>query len=148
VFLYQFTSAHQSIKNFFGNLFTVGYFTDPEGRTVYAGNTIFVLSTTCENKGVSIGFGSGGVSENETKQPDIKEHLKRRDTPLGVIDSINEFFWFESLSRQQIKQIIEKRILKTINQPGVKELDIRIVTLKLDSQIDEYMADTSSLRNF
>jgi ATP-dependent Clp protease ATP-binding subunit ClpC len=148
VYLYQFTKAHHAIKNFFGNLFTEGCFTDPDGRTVYAGSTIFVISTTCEDKGSSIGFGPGVSSKSAERIPDIREHLRRQDTPLNVIDSINEYFWFEPLTEQQIRQIVEKRIKNAVNQPGVREMNIGIDGFNLDSLIREVKNASSSLRNF
>jgi ATP-dependent Clp protease ATP-binding subunit ClpA len=147
VFLYQFPKAHPRVMRFFGTLFEQGCFPDPDGRTVYAGSTIFVLSTTCDDINATFGFGPGNAGRNDSKNQDIHEILKKLGTPETVLNSLNDTFWFHSLSKSQVRTIIEQRLQKAMSQPGIRELDICIGQELSDSLVQEYFATPPASRN-
>jgi ATP-dependent Clp protease ATP-binding subunit ClpC len=146
VFLYQFPKAHPQVMRFFGDLFEEGSFPDPDGRTIYAGSTIFILSTTCDDVKTTFGFGPG-ASKNSSNNEDIVEILKQLSTPESVVNSLNDTFWFDSLSESQVRDIIEKRLHKAINQPGMKELNICIDPTLSGSLLQEFFDTPSASRN-
>jgi ATP-dependent Clp protease ATP-binding subunit ClpC len=147
VFLYQFPKAHPRVMRFFGTLFEQGCFPDPDGRTVYAGSTIFVLSATCDDINATFGFGPGNAGRNDSKNQDIHEILKKLGTPETVLNSLNDTFWFHSLSKSQVRTIIEQRLQKAMSQPGIRELDICIGQELSDSLMQEYFATPPASRN-
>jgi ATP-dependent Clp protease ATP-binding subunit ClpC len=147
IFLYQFTKAHPQVKRFLGNLFAEGCFPDPDGRTVYTGSAIFILSATCEDTPATFGFGPGTSGRGELKTPDIKEMLKQLETPESIINALSDTFWFDSLSESQVLQIIEQRLSKAVNQPGIRELKVTIDRELSSSLSREFLKAPVSSRN-
>ncbi len=148
VFLYQFPEAHPRIMRFFGNLFAQGHFPDPDGQNVYAGSTLFVLSTSIDETISSIGFTAGkNEKKSENKPEDIVQVLKRKQVPQTVINSISDFFRFESPNKEQVRQIIERHLKSAFDQPGIRELSAGIKPASTDELVKKFMSTPSATRD-
>ena len=152
VYLYQFNLAHQKIIDFFINLFSEGSFPDPDGRTVFATNTVFVLSLTMESSRVTVGFGKKPKNIATNPNPDkLKELLARNGIPEKLIHLLKEILWFDSLNQEQVEKIIKRELDTLVNQPWVSGMNIiptGELVKKLTTDYFEQPALSRNLKSF
>ncbi|MCK2000108.1 ATP-dependent Clp protease ATP-binding subunit [[Brevibacterium] frigoritolerans] len=129
VLLDEFEKAHPEIANVFLQLFGEGHLTDSKGRTVDFKNTIFILTS---NIGVGeiqkvVGFGSEPIFG------DTITALEKAYRP-EFINRIDEVITFNSLSKENIAEILELRL-----NEYQKSLLSKGIELKLNDDAKRYL---------
>lgn len=148
VYLYQFNRAHQKVIDFFINLFNEGSFPDPDGKTVYTSNTVFVLSVTLESNRVIVGFGKKPQNSATNQNPDnLRELLTRDGIPEKMAHLLNDIIWFDSLNTDQVEKIIKRGLDTLVNQPWVSEMNLCPSEELVKKLVTEYFEQPASSRN-
>lgn len=118
VLLDEIEKAHPDVFNSLLQIMEDGRMTDSKGRTVDFKNTIIIMTSNIGSEYLSradIGFGSGGKKGTfDRKEYEQKVHdaLKQTFRP-EFINRIDELIIFDSLTKEDIKQIALKLIAKT-----------------------------------
>ena len=122
--------AHPEIWNTLLQVLEDGRLTDGQGHTVDFRNTVIIMTsnigTEFAQKGGTLGFRTGTLSEEEDKQlekdyAEIEESLKRTFRP-EFLNRIDEVIIFHVLSRAQIKLIVDlqmKEIADRLKEHGI-----------------------------
>ena len=122
--------AHPEIWNTLLQVLEDGRLTDGQGHTVDFRNTVIIMTTNIgtefAQKGGTLGFRTGSLSEEEDKQlekdyEEIEESLKRTFRP-EFLNRIDEVIIFHVLSRDQIKLIVDlqmKEIADRLKEHGI-----------------------------
>ena len=97
-----------------------GKLTDSQGNTVSFSNTIIIMTSNAGSNlnNNSIGFGGQTISKNK-----IMDSLKEVFRP-EFLNRVDEIVSFDSLTQEQLVQIINLMLKDTIN--ALKEKDIQI----------------------
>ena len=142
VYLYNFHKANERIIRFFANLFREGLFTDGAGRTIYAGNAIFILSATLQNLSGGIGYNNGiGKQPSRTNGEDqVPQILRNLNIPEVLFQHIKRTFCFEALSESDLRELIQRKIDLIKKQPGIKEIAPEIDRSVIDQIVQHYAA--------
>lgn len=106
--------ADESIYNLFLQVMDEGFLTDNRGEKVDFRNTMIILTSNIGAKEAdshsSIGFNKEG--ENENKKDIIKHQLKNKFPP-EFINRLDEIVYFNNLTEENLKKIIELELNKT-----------------------------------
>src|SRR5881296_635433 len=123
--------AHPDVFNTLLQILEDGRLTDAQGHTVDFKNTVIImtsnLGTRDIQKGPGIGFAAAG-DENVTyeKMKDkVLEELKRSFRP-EFLNRIDEVIVFHSLSREDVKAIVDLMMRRVREQLKSKDLDIEL----------------------
>lgn len=148
VYLYQFNRAHQKVIDFFINLFSEGSFPDPDGKTIYTSNTIFIPSLTLESNRVTLGFGKKPQTIATNPNPDkLKELLAKNGIPEKLIHLLKEILWFDSMNQEQVEKIIKRELHTLVNQPWVSEMNLDPTEELVKMLTTEYFEQPALSRN-
>ncbi len=123
--------AHPDVFNTLLQILEDGRLTDAQGHTVDFKNTVIImtsnLGTRDIQKGPGIGFAAAG-DENVTyeKMKDkVMEELKRSFRP-EFLNRIDEVIVFHSLSREDVKAIVDLMMKRVREQLKAKDVDIEL----------------------
>lgn len=128
VLLDEIEKAHQDVTNILLQVFDDGILTDNQGRVANFKNTIIIMTSNIGSKesklrGGGIGFTTDKVTMNKSV---IDNEIKKKFAP-EFLNRIDEIIHFESLSKDNIKQIIDielSGLIKKLNENGIQlELD-------------------------
>ena len=124
--------AHGEIFNVLLQVLDDGRLTDGQGRTVDFRNTVIIMTSNLGTKYMSQGGGPLGFSvgeranRNVVNNQAVQDDLKRAFRP-EFLNRIDEVIVFETLSREQIRQIVDlqvKRLFANLTDKGLSiELD-------------------------
>ena len=150
VYLYNFHKAHERIIRFFVNLFREGLFSDGAGRTIYAGNALFVLSATIQGNGKKIGFTNGShatVYHGPQGNNPVSEMLLNLTLPNELFHFVKATYFFNELNDTELRELINRKVTAIKNQPGIRELNPRIDDRLLDDLLTAYKQQPYAERN-
>src|SRR6266480_1740026 len=123
--------AHPDVFNTLLQILEDGRLTDAQGRVVDFKNTVIIMTTNLGTrdiqKGPGIGFAAAG-DENVTyeKMKDkVMEELKRSFRP-EFLNRIDEVIVFHSLTRENVKEIIELLMKRVREQLKTKDVEIEL----------------------
>jgi ATP-dependent Clp protease ATP-binding subunit ClpC len=123
--------AHPDVFNTLLQILEDGHLTDAQGHTVDFKNTVIImtsnLGTRDIQKGTTIGFSAGGDEEvtYEKMKDKVMDELKRSFRP-EFLNRIDEVIVFHSLSREDVKAIVDLMIRRVEDQLKSKDVDIEL----------------------
>jgi ATP-dependent Clp protease ATP-binding subunit ClpC len=123
--------AHPDVFNTLLQILEDGHLTDAQGHTVDFKNTVIImtsnLGTRDIQKGTTLGFAPGGHEEitYEKMKDKVMDELKRSFRP-EFLNRIDEVIVFHSLSRQDVKAIVDLMIRRLEDQLKSKDVDIEL----------------------
>ena len=116
--------ADSDIYNLFLQVFDEGFLTDNSGMKVDFKNVIIIATSNVGTRTAST-FGKGiGFTEDETKnQKNILNKELKKKFPPEFLNRFNDIIYFNSLSEDNLKDIIDNRlkeVKETLNRKGLK----------------------------
>jgi ATP-dependent Clp protease ATP-binding subunit ClpC len=123
--------AHPDVFNTLLQILEDGHLTDAQGHTVDFKNTVIImtsnLGTRDIQKGTSIGFAAKANEEvtYEKMKDRVMEELKRSFRP-EFLNRIDEVIVFHSLTRQDVKSIVDLMMKRVREQLKAKDVDIEL----------------------
>ena len=124
--------AHPDVFNILLQVLDDGVLTDNVGRRVDFKNTIIIMTSNVGSRkvkdfGAGVGFATLTRTDNveKDKQDLIKKELKKTFSP-EFLNRVDEVIMFNSLSKENIIQIIDVELAKTISRLKEKGFDIRV----------------------
>jgi ATP-dependent Clp protease ATP-binding subunit ClpC len=123
--------AHPNVFDTLLQILEDGHLTDGQGRTVDFKNTIIImtsnLGTRDIQKGMSIGFAANvdKRGDHERMKSKVEEELKKSFRP-EFLNRIDEVIVFETLTLEDVKQIVDLLMRRVVDQLKTKDLDIEL----------------------
>jgi ATP-dependent Clp protease ATP-binding subunit ClpC len=123
--------AHPDVFNTLLQILEDGHLTDAQGHTVDFKNTVIImtsnLGTRDIQKGTTIGFAAAADEEvtYEKMKDRVMDELKRSFRP-EFLNRIDEVIVFHSLSRENVKSIVDLMIKRVEEQLKTKDVDIEL----------------------
>jgi ATP-dependent Clp protease ATP-binding subunit ClpC len=123
--------AHPDVFNTLLQILEDGHLTDAQGHEVDFKNTIIImtsnLGTRDIQKGIGIGFSAtiGPDVSHEKMQEKVMEELKHNFRP-EFLNRIDEIIVFHSLSRDNVKSIVDMMMKRVREQLKSKDLEIEL----------------------
>jgi len=135
ILLDEIEKAHPDVANIFLQIFDDGILTDSQGRTVDFKNTLIIMTSNIGSKeakargnGIGFGFEKGQMSKGV-----VDKELKRKFAP-EFLNRIDEIISFNSLDKENIKNIIDIEIAKFISR-----LKDNGIELELDETTKDFL---------
>ncbi|MDA0987896.1 MAG: AAA family ATPase [Chloroflexi bacterium] len=131
--------AHPDVFNILLQILEDGRLTDGHGRTVDFRNTLVIMTSnlgTGEVGRQGIGFRRDGdsITEQERMRSSIEDALKKTFRP-ELLNRIDEIVIFESLSHEEIKQIVDLMVGEVRNR-----LDERGIGIEISDDAKDWLA--------
>jgi ATP-dependent Clp protease ATP-binding subunit ClpC len=129
--------AHPDVFNTLLQILEDGHLTDAQGHTVDFKNTVIImtsnLGTRDIQKGTTLGFSPGGNEEvtYEKMKERVMDELKRSFRP-EFLNRIDEVIVFHSLTRENVKSIVDLMIRRVEDQLKSKDVDIELTDAAKD----------------
>jgi ATP-dependent Clp protease ATP-binding subunit ClpC len=129
--------AHPDVFNTLLQILEDGHLTDAQGHTVDFKNTVIImtsnLGTRDIQKGTTLGFAPGGDEEitYERMKEKVMDELKRSFRP-EFLNRIDEVIVFHSLTRENVKAIVDLMIRRVEEQLKSKDVDIELTDAAKD----------------
>ena len=122
ILLDEIEKAHPDVFNVLLQVLDDGKLTDSQGNSVSFANTIIIMTSNAGSNlnNNSIGFGGQTVSKNK-----IMDSLKDVFRP-EFLNRVDEIVAFDSLTKEQLIQIIDLMLKNTINVLKDKDIQIEI----------------------
>src|ERR671935_60580 len=122
--------AHQDVFNSLLQILEDGRLTDAQGRTVDFKNTVIIMTTNLGtkdiSKGLSIGFARTDEAMTHEKMTDrVMDELKRSFRP-EFLNRIDEVIVFHSLTRENVKAIVDLMMRRVREQLKAKDIEIEL----------------------
>jgi ATP-dependent Clp protease ATP-binding subunit ClpC len=134
--------AHPEIFNVLLQVLDEGRLTDGQGRTVDFRNTVIIMTSNLGTKYMSSGSGPLGfrigeraddrVINNQAIEDDLKDMFRPE-----FLNRVDEIIIFESLSREQIRQIVELQVNRMTRNLGTQQG----LTIQLDEASRDWLAE-------
>jgi ATP-dependent Clp protease ATP-binding subunit ClpE len=120
ILLDEIEKAHQDVFNILLQVLDDGKLTDSQGNSVSFANTIIIMTSNAGSNLNNNSIGFGGQSVNKNKIVDTLKDIFRPE----FLNRIDEIVAFDSLTKEQLLQIVDLMLKNTIN--ALKEKDINI----------------------
>jgi ATP-dependent Clp protease ATP-binding subunit ClpC len=122
--------AHPDVFNTLLQILEDGRLTDAQGHTVDFKNTVIImtsnLGTRDIQKGTTLGFATSDETVTYEKMKDkVMEELKRSFRP-EFLNRIDEIIVFQSLSRENVKSIVDLMMKRVSDQLKAKDIEIEL----------------------
>jgi ATP-dependent Clp protease ATP-binding subunit ClpC len=133
--------AHPDVFNTLLQILEDGHLTDAQGHKVDFKNTVIIMTSNLGTRDIQKGPGIGfAISGNETMTHErmkerVMEELKRSFRP-EFLNRIDEVIVFHSLSRQDVKSIVDLMMKRVREQLKAKDVEI-----ELTDQAKELLAE-------
>ncbi|MCJ7828890.1 MAG: ATP-dependent Clp protease ATP-binding subunit, partial [Dehalococcoidia bacterium] len=141
ILLDEIEKAHPDVFNILLQIFDDGHLTDAKGRRVDFRNSIVVMTSNVGAKHIkgamTIGFAArtGGEENRQTEYEKMKEkvlsELKTTFLP-EFLNRIDEVVVFHSLSKEQIRQIVDLMLGQVTKSVGEKNMKLEITDATRD----------------
>ena len=122
ILLDEIEKAHPDVFNILLQVLDDGKLTDSQGNTVSFSNTIIIMTSNAGSNlnTNSIGFGKGTIDKNK-----IQDSLRETFRP-EFLNRVDEIVVFDSLSEEQLLEIIDLMLANTINALNEKNISLEI----------------------
>jgi ATP-dependent Clp protease ATP-binding subunit ClpC len=131
--------AHEEVIKLFMQVMDEGRLRDSKGKTIYFSDVTVILTTNAfQRSKAGVGFGNKDRKEEEgLMNKELLNHF-----PIEFLNRIDEIILFNSLKKEHIKQIIEKKLLSQINERFKKEnlmveIDDKVMDLIIELGYEE-----------
>ena len=127
VLLDEIEKAHPDIFNILLQVLDDGHLTDSNGRVVNFKNTIVIMTSNVGSReldeyGTGVGFATAGKNVAQNRQTVLEKAIKK-NFPPEFINRVDEQVFFNSLSKEDIEQIIDielKELRERAEEAGYK----------------------------
>jgi ATP-dependent Clp protease ATP-binding subunit ClpC len=129
--------AHPDVFNTLLQILEDGHLTDAQGHKVDFKNTIIIMTSNLGTRDIQKGPGIGFAARPDEKltyekmKDKVMEELKRSFRP-EFLNRIDEVIVFHSLSREDVKNIVDLMMKRVREQLGAKDLDIELTEAAKD----------------
>src|SRR5689334_13664008 len=128
--------AHPDVFNTLLQILEDGHLTDAQGHTVDFKNTVIImtsnLGTRDIQKGPGVGFATSSEEVTHDRMKDkVMEELKRSFRP-EFLNRIDEVIVFHSLTRENVKAIVDLLMKRVREQLKAKDVDIELTDAAKD----------------
>jgi len=128
--------AHPDVFNVLLQILEDGHLTDAQGHQVDFKNAVIImtsnLGTRDIQKGPGIGFATGDEQVTYDRMKDkVMEELKRSFRP-EFLNRIDEVIVFHSLTRENVKEIVDLLMKRVREQLKAKDVDIELTEAAKD----------------
>ena len=132
ILLDEIEKAHQDVFNILLQILDDGRLTDSQGNTVSFENTIIIMTSNAGSNlnTNSIGFGKGTLDKNK-----VETALKEVFRP-EFLNRVDEIITFDSLTKEQLIQIIDLLLKNTQNA-----LDNKNIKLEVSDEAKRYILE-------
>ncbi len=141
ILLDEIEKAHEDVFNILLQIFDDGHLTDAKGRRVDFRNSIIIMTSNIGaeiiRKGSIIGFASH-TDEAKTREKsyekmkeNLLDKLKQKFKP-EFLNRIDEQVVFRSLTKEQIRQIVDLMLASVTNQLAEKEVKLAVTDAAKD----------------
>lgn len=122
ILLDEIEKAHPDVFNILLQVLDDGKLTDSQGNTVSFSNTVIIMTSNAGSNmnSNSIGFGKQTVDKNK-----LMDSLKEVFRP-EFLNRIDEIVAFDSLTKEQLMQIVDLMLADTINILKDKDITLKI----------------------
>jgi ATP-dependent Clp protease ATP-binding subunit ClpC len=122
--------AHPDVFNTLLQILEDGHLTDAQGHTVDFKNTVIIMTSNLGTRDIqkqTLGFATGGDSEvtYEKMTERVMEELKRSFRP-EFLNRIDETIVFHSLTRENVKEIVDLMMKRLHEQLRSKDVEIEL----------------------
>jgi ATP-dependent Clp protease ATP-binding subunit ClpC len=141
ILLDEIEKAHEDVFNLLLQIFDDGHLTDAKGRRVDFRNSIIIMTSNigAEDilKGTGIGFASRSDEAKtrersyERMKENLLDKLKKRFKP-EFLNRIDDQVVFRSLTREQIRQIVDLMLMSVSKQLAEKGITLRVTDTAKD----------------
>jgi ATP-dependent Clp protease ATP-binding subunit ClpB len=128
--------AHTDVFNVLLQVLDDGRLTDGHGRTVDFKNTVIIMTSNVGSQLILAYRGGTDLEAYEQMKREVLDALRRQFRP-EFLNRIDEIVVFHSLSREQLKQIVEIQLERLRGR-----LAERHIVLELTEEAREYLAAT------
>lgn len=122
VLLDEIEKAHSDVTNILLQVFEDGILTDSQGKTVDFKNTVIIMTSNVGSREAKNRGGGIGFSENkEVFNKGIVDKALKAKFPPEFLNRIDDVISFDSLSKENIKSIIDlelNKFVKRLNENG------------------------------
>jgi len=124
--------AHPEVFNVLLQILDDGRLTDAKGRVVDFKNTIIIMTSNLGNQLIqeySIGFKAEEGDKDEIRQSEIKEKIMKilqENFKLEFLNRIDEIIIFHSLTKNNIKSIVELQLKHVIERLTKQKIKLQI----------------------
>jgi ATP-dependent Clp protease ATP-binding subunit ClpC len=127
VLLDEIEKAHSDVTNVLLQIFDDGILTDSQGRTVDFTNTVIIMTSNIGSREAKLrGNGIGFSKEEGTMSKSIiDKELKKKFAP-EFLNRIDEIISFNSLGKEEIKNIIDIEISKFVARLKDNNIEIEL----------------------
>lgn len=108
--------ANTEVFNLFLQVLDEGFLTDNTGRKVDFKNTIIILTSNVGTKQASVDKGIGFTVNSDEKYRSVLEKELKDKFPPEFLNRLDEIVYFNSLTDENLKKIIEIELNKTIER--------------------------------
>jgi ATP-dependent Clp protease ATP-binding subunit ClpC len=108
--------ANTEVFNLFLQILDEGFLTDNTGRKVDFKNTIIILTSNVGTKQASVDKGIGFTVNSDEKYRSVLEKELKDKFPPEFLNRLDEIVYFNSLTDENLKKIIEIELNKTIER--------------------------------
>lgn len=123
--------AHPDVFNIMLQILDDGRLTDSQGRVVDFKNTVIIMTSNLGARDISnqksIGFGDseGGIRKYEEIKNSVMSELKKEFRP-EFLNRVDEIIVFKQLNSDEIAQIADLMISKSVNRLSERNIKIKI----------------------
>lgn len=149
ILLDEIEKAHHDVYNVLLQVLDEGQLTDGLGRKVDFRNTILIMTSNIGSRelkdfGTGVGFNTEATksAQNKVEQGILEKALKANFSP-EFLNRVDDIVYFNSLSKEDIYQIIDIEINKVAN----RVLDLGI-DLRITDKAKQFLADTGWDANY
>ncbi len=138
VLLDEVEKAHPDVFNALLQIMEDGRLTDNKGRTADFKNTIIIMTSNVGSdvlRRSEIGFGADKKKPTEEFETKVMGILKESFRP-EFLNRIDEIVVFTALSKEEIAEIAERQIQKTVKMLADQE-----ITLRIDAKAKAYLVE-------
>jgi ATP-dependent Clp protease ATP-binding subunit ClpC len=141
ILLDEIEKAHEDVFNLLLQIFDDGHLTDAKGRRVDFRNSIIIMTSNIGAEDILKGSGMGFASRSdeaktrersyERMKENLLDKLKKRFKP-EFLNRIDDQVVFRSLSKEQIRQIVDLMLMSVSKQLAEKGITLRVTDTAKD----------------
>jgi len=135
ILLDEIEKAHPDVFNILLQIFDDGHLTDAKGRRVDFRNSIIIMTSNIGAELIKKGAAIGFASRNDETKTQLQSYERMKDKLLGelkksfkpeFLNRIDGTVVFHSLTKEQIRQIVDLMLVSVTKQLAEKEIKLEV----------------------